>query len=81
MPFAEMLHRTCKNSSHPPVGKNPAKKPSLWPFWESPCYRARVGASPFFYQRMKLSFASEMDSVLFYRLEQHWAEGPLLGTN
>ena len=36
------------------------------------------GASPFFCQRTKLSFASEVSSVLFYWLQGHQAEGLFL---
>ena len=33
------------------------------------------------FQRLKSSFASEPQSVSFYCLQQHWAEGPLLGAD
>ena len=41
--------------------------------------RVKIWISPFFDQRIKLSFAFELNSVLFCWRERHWAEGPLLG--
>ena len=40
--------------------------------------RAQDCMSPYFDPRIKFSFASVSNSVLFYSPEQHWAEGPLL---
>ena len=45
------------------------------------CSRARVPTSPFFDQRIKLSFASESNLVSFYWLKQHRAGRLLLRTD
>ena len=65
---------------HPlPADQNPLKKPHPWPVRESVSSRAQACTSPFFDPKIKLSFASALNSVSFYWPEQPWAEGPLLG--
>ena len=82
--WATKLHPICKNSaSLPPLpaDKNSIKQPcSSCPFRESMYSRVRAHTTRFFDQRMKVSFASELNLVLFYWLKWHQAEVALLGT-
>ena len=64
-----------------PACKSPLKLPCWWPFWENVCSTAWTHTSLFFDQRRKISFASGLNSVLFYCLEQHEAGGPFGGPN
>ena len=70
-------------SSAPPTPRwqEPYKAAPPQPVGESMNSTARAHTSPFLEQRIKLSFASEPNSVSIYRLEWHRAEEPLLGTN
>ncbi|XP_028352051.1 uncharacterized protein [Physeter macrocephalus] len=52
-----------------------------WPTANREITCSRALAPPFSDHRIKLVFASEPNLVLFYWLDQHWAEGPLLGTD
>lgn len=61
---------------HPiPVDKNPVNQPRRWAIKESAHSRMQAPASPVFEQRIKFSFASEPNSVLFFRHKGHWAGG------
>ena len=65
----------------PLIPKYSIKQPHWEPFMVSVYSITRPPVSTFFAQRIKLSFASEPNLVLFYWLKQHQAEGLLLGTN
>ena len=77
---AAQLCATCKNST-PCCCREPYEVAVSTACGDSLFSRAGAPTSPFFDQRIKLSFASEPNSVSFYCLQRHGPEGPLLGTS
>ena len=66
-PLPAPRRKPCKAGPPPAYGR----------LGESVCAGAGARTFSFLDQRIKLSFASELNSVYFYRLKQHGAGGPL----
>ena len=77
-PAPRELRQPRENSAASSPDENPVKQPR--PQRENVYSRAGARATLFFNRRIKLSFASALNSISFYWPEQQQAEGPLLGT-
>ena len=89
-PCAEMLRSGAREHARahpartlppPPLIERHKAAPPTVPRGERRNSRERARTSPFFDQRLKLSFAYEPNLVSFYWYERHRAEGPFLGTD